>query len=171
MLDETINKKWFVLKRNNFSNWKKLLQSLLTFKKTTNKKPKSDAKDVGRLNKAIFTDTFFMCKTKLGAHWEKPTRKYAQNDQHFFQHTSRTLSTLWIISNQRNVGYGVWTNASPCYKYIESLLCNLTNWGIQVKELGWGPRVIDILEYRIIPDNIFEERFRMPQSIILGGYL
>lgn len=166
-------------KRNNFSNWKKLLQSLLTFKKTTNKKPKSDAKDVGRLNKAIFTDTFLMCKTKLGAQWEKPTRKYAQNDQHFFQHTARTLSTLWIISNQRNVGYGVWTNASPCYKakstsreYLESLLCNLTNWGIQIKELGWGPRVVaNILGYRIIPDNTFEERFRMPQSMTLGGYL
>lgn len=125
---------------NNSSNWKKLLQSLLTFKKTANKKTKSDAKDVGRLNKAIFTDTFLMCETKLRAGWEKPMRKYAQNDQHLFQHTSRTLSTLWIISNQRNVCYGIWTNASPCYKakntsrdYLESLLCNVTTEVFKLK--------------------------------------
>lgn len=122
---------------NNFGNWKKLLQSLPTFKISTNKRTKSDAKDVGTLNKAIYTDTFLMCETKLGAQWEKPTRKYAQNDQHFFQHTSRTLSTLWIISNKRNVCYGIWTNANPCYKakntsreYPESLLCSVTKWGI-----------------------------------------
>lgn len=90
-----------------------MLQSSLTFKKTANKKPKSDAKDVRGLNKAIFIDTFLMCETKLGAPWEKPTRKYA-NDQHFFQHTSRTLSTVCTISDQRNVGCGVWANASPC---------------------------------------------------------
>lgn len=101
---------------NDFSGTERNCYKVYWLKITTNKKTKSDAKDIGRLNKAIFTDTFLMCEIKLGAQWEKPTRKYAQNDQHFFQHTSRTLSTLWIISNQRNVCYGIWTNASPCYK-------------------------------------------------------
>lgn len=146
-----LHQKWFVLWRYKwfFTNRKKLLQDLLTFKITTHKKTKSNAKDAGRLNKAIFTDTFLMCETKLGAQWEKPTRKYAQNDQHCFQHTSGTLSTGGMISNQRNVCYGAWTNASPCYKakntygeYLEFLLCNLTNRGVQIKELRWEPRVV-----------------------------
>ena len=44
-----------------------MVPSLPTFKISTNKRTKSDAKDVGTLNKAIFTDTFLMCETKLGA--------------------------------------------------------------------------------------------------------
>lgn len=63
---------------------------------------------------------------------------------------------------------------APYYKaknssreYTESLLCNLTNWGIQIKELRWEPRVAaDIVGYRIIPGNTFEERFRRSHCIL-----